>query len=421
MRNLKKIIFLLLLFFSYNVYAMEDATLKNIKVNGITPVCVDYVCDVEIDSNSVTITYQTNSSNATVNIASGQTLILTGYTYTTTRVVTSGDKNHIITYTFNITKHVKSSDFSLNSLYVNDQEIELKKEQYVYQGVSIDYDVKDIIIKASPTSGKAKVDLKNTYEFPVDESSKSIDITVTAENGTSKNYRVLLTRSPKPDTTLNSLNIKDVLLKFNKNTFEYDVSVPYQINNLEIAAVASDTEATIKIDKKDLIVGDNVVLITVTNKKANSVYTLNVKRLDNQDVSLANLKSLTIKEYKKFDFEQNILEYNLVFNDIPNKLNIKATANNLDSKVIITGNDSLKDGSIINIKVLLNEIGISRTYKLNITKAHVSEKNTLLLIILIVIIFTTMILIFIFEKKIIFNKKNKKNIVKEKEEEIEII
>ena len=172
-----------------------------------------------------------------------------------------------------------------------------------------------------------------------------------------------------------------------------------------------------------------------TNSGSNTIY-------EYFKVPLQNMKLLTtyasncrmIKEFRdkyfyvknyKIDFKPNIFEYELVYSEIPENLEIKAIAENDDAEVIIENNKNLEDGSIILIKSRISDT-IERVYKLKITKKEVIEHeyNKTIIMILIVVLLITMIILFVSQIK---EKKNKKIKIKKKKKiekeisEIEVI
>ena len=158
------------------------------------------------------------------------------------------------------------------------------------------------------------------------------------------------------------------------------------------------------------------------------------------DKSIANLKKLVVTEYPKLDFEGNVLEYNLKFSEIPEKLNIKAEAIDSNATVEILHNENLVNDSKVIIKVSLKDSTITREYSLRlIEEKNVASNDKKMIIISIVILVIVIIVMFILEvkdkknlrrKKLmkILELKRKKEKVKkesnqkvEKEEDIEII
>ena len=412
----KKILFLIiLLLINISVLAENEATIKNIKVNGKECTCSGYDCSIEIDAKSAKVTYELVDSKATVDRLSGFSVDLISQ-MTVVKIVVSNQENEEKienTYSININLHEKSNDYSLKELKVNDNSIELKEEVYVYN-YQAGYDDEEILIDATTNDLNAKIKKEESYEFGLDRSSISIDFDVTAENGDVKTYRIFVTRGKKPDTTLKSLKIDKADITFDKDTLEYEISVEYSVNSLIIEAIPNDEKASVKIEKDDLVVGENIIKVIVTNEKAISEYILNVTREPNMDKSLANLKKLTIKEYPNLNFEENVLEYDLKFNELPSKLTIDAAPISSDGRVEILNNEDLENGDSIFVKVTLNETGITREYTLNvILNEGISNSKTFILVSIIVLTIVICILLFLEIKERKINRKKKLNRIKE--------
>lgn len=392
---MKKIGFFIIgLFFWISVFAEGDATLKNIKVNNISCECIEYKCEIEVDSNTATITYELSSSEATVNRESGLSTNLESDVTKIDVEVTNGENHNI--YEFIITKHVKSSDYTLSKLLLNEEEITLMEDVYVYN-TQVAFDEENIIIEATPTDKKAAVDKELAFLFQVDESSKSFDFTVTAEDGTEKNYRIFVTRKSKPDTSLKSLKLDKGTINFDKDNLDYEIKVEYSVNDILIEAIPNDSKANVKINKENLEVGENTITIEVTNDNASSIYTIKVTREPNLDKSQANLANLNILEYSSLNFEPNVLDYTLEFKQIPEKLTIDATSMNDTAKTEIAGNENLTDGSVISIKVILEDIEIDRVYTLKVEEIKIEKDNNLKIIIAIIVLIITIIILLILE------------------------
>ena len=434
----KFLFFLLSLLLFVNVKAEGEATIKNLRVNGKDCKCIDYKCQMEVDAESVTITYELVDSEATVDRQSGFTKDLTSPLETIKIVVSNtlnGEKVEN-TYEITITKHEKSNDTTLSKLKVNDTEIELLEEVIVYS-YTAKYDEDKIIIDATCNDSNAKINSNLEFDFSLDRSSESFDFDVVAENGDKITYRIVAQRGEKPNTYLKSLKIDKANIDFKKETLNYEATVEYSVNSLLVEAVAESEKATVKIIKDDLVVGENEIKIVVTNEKAESTYVILVTREENMDKSLANLKSLKIEEYPKLDFDSNVLEYQLKFSEIPNELTIDATPIDENGEVEIIGNKDLITEDKVIIRVTVND-KIIREYILNIFEEKGIIKDKKIIIILIVILVITMIVLFILQikekkkkrkamlnrvKDLIKKKNNKKVKVnkEKKEEEIEII
>ena len=362
MRKKVMLLFLLVCMFLH-VNAEGEATLKNIKVSGKECKCIEYNCEVEVDGNSAIVSYELVDSNAKVDRQSGFSVDLTSKTTNIKIDVTNTNNGEKVenTYTISIVKHEKSKDGSLKFLKVNGKEVKLLDDVVVYL-YDAKYDEEKIVVTAEPKSAGAKIVSELSFEFDLERSTDSFDFDVKSENGDVTTYRIFAVREEKPDTSLKSLKLNHGNINFVKNQYEYSFSVEYNVNDISIDAVPNSKDATVKIDKKDLVVGDNTIKIIVTNKKAESIYKLNVTREENIDKSIANLKKLEIKEYDSFNFDPNVLDYNLSFRDIPSFLTINAVPLDENGKVEILNNEDLHEDDKVVVKVNLIDKNISREY-----------------------------------------------------------
>ena len=157
---------------------------------------------------------------------------------------------------------------------------------------------------------------KNVYEYTVNVTDISkLDIDVTPENakkvipnysnvknGTTitvkiegKEYKLTFT-VPEANTNLASLKITGQSFNqtFDKDTTSYTLTVPYEINEIEIVATAEDANATVKgTGYKDISVGSTTFTITVTNGNATKTYKIFVTREEDEDDDTTGTKKKT--------------------------------------------------------------------------------------------------------------------------------
>lgn len=383
----------MIMFFAFTVNAEGEATIKNIKVNGVACTCTGYDCVVDVTGSSATITYDLADTNAKVDRLSGFSVDLLSEITNIKLTVTNDTLEEKIenVYSLTINKQVVEYDLSLKSLKVNGEAMKVEKDIVSYPYTS-EYDTKSIKIEVVPNDSSAKVIKEDSYDFPLEDGSLSVDFQVKPTSGEALDYRVVVTRGLKPDTTLKSLKIGNKDIKLDEKEFNYELTVEYSVNEVEVEAVPTNKEAKVEVEKKSLIVGENEIKITVTTEKAKSEYLIKVTREENIDKSVANLKELEIDEYKRLDFDENVLDYTLNLSSIPNTLSIKATPKSEEANVDIIGNEELVDGSKITIKVTLDKI--VREYTLTLKESHnISDNKTVVLIALIGVFLTTIILI----------------------------
>ena len=347
------------------------AELLDIKINGEKIVCTygdKIICKKNINNNDVKkaeIKFSL-SEGATANKESGFTIDLDEGVNKFSIKVTSSDGNKNNTYYFEITKKSLSTDSKLKSLKVNGQSINLTDDNNKYTS-SVSFATKKLEIEAIPNDEKAKVlDFnENKASFDFYDNKKEIKIKVQAEDGEITTYVLTVNKREVADTSLKSLTIKNHKIDFSSDVTDYELKVLKNVSKLDITAVANSRNAKVSITNPTLQIGENTVKIEVSNDGDTTTYQIKVTKLNEDDKTLGNLKSLKIDGYD-IDFSPNKYQYDLNIKD-ENYLKINATPKMEESEVEITGNLDLVDGSIIKIKVSYDE-DIYNIYKINIIK-----------------------------------------------------
>ena len=378
MKN-KVFLFIMILFLSFTVYAEGEATINNIKVNGTACTCTGYDCVVDVTGSSATITYDLVDKEAKVDRLSGFKVDLLSEATTIKLTVTNSTGEEKIENVYNLTinKATRENDLSLKSLTVNGETIKVANDIVAYS-YNCEYDVKTIKIEVTPNDSSVKINKKDQYEFPLEDSTLAVDFSLEPAEGEKMDYRIMVTRNEKPDTTLKSLKVNDKEIKLKEKEFNYELKVEYSVNELEIKAVPNNKEAKVEIEDKTLVVGENEVKIIITSDKTKSEYVLKVTREENVDKSVANLSSLEVDEYRRLDFKENVLDYTLKFSSVPKKLTITTKPKDENAKVTITGNEELVDGSVVTVSVKLDNITREYTLTLKESKSITDNKNAIL-------------------------------------------
>ena len=419
MKKIKKVLLFLIICCSwFNVLAepttedetkkSSDATLKDVYINDEKVVCSNYVCEKIIEDNDVKkviITYKVNDEKATVAKEKLEVDLKDGLNEFKVKV--TAEDETVKEYTFKINKKVLSTDSSLKKINVNGEEVTLKSGVTKYN-VSVSYAAKKIEIEATPNNASAKIDgfKNNKISYDFFDDTKEIKIKVIAEAGDVTTYILNVSKREEKNTDLKSLTIKNVKLNFESGVYDYEITVVKSFTSLEIVADAVDQNAKVTVNGgKNLEIGDNTVTILVENDGNSKTYTLNVKRLESEDKTLTNLKSLKIEKYE-LDFKEDKYEYDLKIGD-DNYLVIEALPLVDTCDVSVTGNLDLVDGSVIKIKVSYDDDNYN-IYKINIIKevSKTKENNTskLVIIIVIALILTAIIVLLVIQLK---NRKNK--------------
>lgn len=174
--------------------------------------------------------------------------------------------------------------------------------------------------------------IKNLNNLSVDVGDNLLLIEITAENGNSKTYTVVINRNNNNivltnDNYLKSLSIDNYQLtpNFDKDNSSYNVNVLYNTNtvNLNYELLNSQSRATVKINNTiiddynniPLKEGSNILEIMVTDKDGNNrIYLVNIYRPTRTINLLNNRYSINI-EQSPYYLNYQILEDGIEIND----------------------------------------------------------------------------------------------------------
>lgn len=383
---------------------LSSLTVSNANIN-FTPNQTIYNTSVGSSISKVQISAKTNNDKATFTTGYGPRTVNLSYGQNTFKLIVKSEKGNTRTYTINITrKDTRSSNNNLSSLSVSVGKINFNKNTTTYN-----IDTKNDVTSA--TISATLEDQKSTFvsgyaprTVSLKEGFNSFQIKVKNEKGTVKTYKINITRE---DGKSRNNNLKDLTLStgnitFDKNNLNYNVTVEYEIEKLTINATPEDSKAKVTYQKENTLkVGENKITITVeAENKSTKNYTITVTRKE-EGKKLSNVSSLSSLyiDGKQITLNENQTEY--TYQTTQTAANVKATPTDPNANITIIGNNSIKDGSIIQI-IVTAEDQSTTIYKIKIEKKE--DKNNTLLIILIP---TIIIVIGIITFAIITKNKNK--------------
>lgn len=185
---------------------------------------------------------------------------------------------------------------------------------------------------------------------------------------------------------------------FRANKTSYSVTVPEEVETVEVYAKAQDPKSKISgIGKKKLQNGKNTATITVTAEDGTKKsYTINITRKGQEEqkqddeekkedgeqgekngdtIEAKGLAKLELGDLKiSPEFHSEIYEYTINYTGEETKLDINAVATDEEYKVEVLGNEDLKDGeNIITILVSDAQANNIATYQITVNK-NVTEE-----------------------------------------------
>ncbi len=188
-------------------------------------------------------------------------------------------------------------------------------------------------------------------------------------------------------------------IKLEKDKYDYTLNVDNNIEKVSVKVIPTEENYKVEIINVDkLQVGKNIVKVYITTPSQRIEYDINVKRKKKLSEDYL-LKSLKIDNYN-LNFLSLKNNYILKINK-EKSLNIITDADK-NKKITIEGNDNLKNGSIIKIKVIA-ENGSTNIYKIKIKK---SSNLYIIPISILVLLIPLTVLLYLKKQK---SKKNYSN------------
>lgn len=234
-------------------------------------------------------------------------------------------------------------------------------------------------------------------------------ITLYGSDGNTGKFNIGLLKLKYNANNTNTINLDQVFF-FKENGDEISVSsisktIELKVNNSEKENNKSNTtnNSTTISNNTNNNTSNNISNNTSNNSSSNQIIDSNKsdKTVDTKTDNNKYINNIIIENYH-IDFNKYIYDYKLQINN-EDKLIINPVVDD-DVKYEITGNENLKDGSIIKIKVLSNT-NINKVYRILINKKEEdnknisNNKNIFLIIIIIVLIIINAVRFFISRNK----------------------
>lgn len=188
----------------------------------------------------------------------------------------------------NQTTYTKSSDATLKALKIDIEGLSpsFNKNTYTYT-LSVGSDIDSLKVTASTNNSKARYTVSGNTNLK--NGDNNVYITVTAENGATKTYKIIVTKAENPEMAnayLENIIVENVKLttEFSREVLEYQLEdVLYGVEALDISVFPENKNATFVIEGNDTLkVGENEIKIIVTaeDKVTTKEYVLKVNKLE---------------------------------------------------------------------------------------------------------------------------------------------
>lgn len=357
----------------------SDANLKKLSISdGTLNKKSDTEYTATVDVSSITIS-ATPADKGRVEGIGKHNL---NYGLNTFKVISKAEDGTTKTYTLNITRpDNRNGDVNLKTLEPIDgfimgttlYNVAIPSNQSTYKVIGTPSNAKSSITY-SPSNGEVSLNKGET---------KTITVTVTAENGKTKIYTVNVTRKDdrSKDNDLKNLNIKDIDLKFKSSTTSYTITIENNIEEIEINGEASDKNAKVEgFGNHKINVGSNTIrIVVIAENESKKTYTITIVRKDeNGNVEqLSNntkIKNIKIND-QNLNIKDNVFTYSLSVENNISIVDLTYVLEDEKATAIIEGNNELVVGNNKFKIIVTAEDGTTKTYEILIERKE--SNNTI--------------------------------------------
>ena len=420
----------------------SDSRLKSLSVAGysLSPSfssgTKSYTVNVPEGTESVSISAEANSSKAKSVTGTG-TKTLTGDT-SSFNVVCTAENGSSTTYTVTVKRAKKeeptpqpqpqpepakkSSDSSLKYLSVSGYTLSPSfRSGTTEYSMTVGNGVTGLYVQATPNDPKATYVISGDDHWDVGRNT--INITVTAEDGSKTTYKVYVTResakvkSSDKNVDFRINNAHTITPAFTNNNNNYEVTVPYDVTKLDLSVIPYDKNASVKISGNDKLSSENknVVTIIVTAEDGSSkTITLNVTRSPYK--ANTDLLDLKVKGYEiSPKFKPSKVKYKVTVPYKVKKVKVLVKAPK-DATYKITGYKNLQVGKNIVLVKVTDKKGFVKYYQIDVTRKEGFKKYIPFLIILFLLLLLLLLLFLLLKRRKEKEKRRRRAAMVAKEE-----
>ena len=350
---------------------LSDLQADDVTVPGFDKDTLEYdLGNVNSEKTTIKLSATTSDNDATISGAGTKDLVVGDNSFDI--VVTAQDGTTTKTYTVKV-KRLNSAK-NLATLTVTSSPegtlspaFDPETTEYTYEA---DPDETEVTVSATvPEGSNATITGEGSYN---PRETDKVEITVNAEDGSTKTYTINLTLAKSKNADLKSLGVTDETISpaFDKDTISYSVTVPSDTDKATITAELDDDRASLTgTGEKDLIYGDNSfdVVVTAEDGTTTKTYTVNITREKKTDATLKDLK-VDGSTVEGFDPATKTYTLDNVSNDTTT-ITIEATPNDSDATLSGEGTKPLQEGdNSFDIVVTAQDGTTTETYTVNVRR-----------------------------------------------------
>lgn len=182
----------------------------------------------------------------------------------------------------------KSSNNYLNKLIPSHGSIVFDKAKCEYF-ITVPYETENINFELMVEDKKASANIEGNNNLKVGENI--ITITVTAEDGNKREYKIIVTRKDEnivlsSNSKLKKLMIKGYNLEFDSDKYEYNLKI-HNEDFLDITYITQDEKSDVTIVGNNNLKDKSIITVTVVAEDGSTTfYTINIKKTVSMNIIL---------------------------------------------------------------------------------------------------------------------------------------
>jgi len=241
--------------------------------------------------------------------------------------------------------------------------------------MTVPKDTEEITFIAMKSSSEVKV--TGNGDYTLNTGDNEINFVVTAPDGKTKTYTVVVTRGASDNNYIESLLVHEGVIspEFDKNKSNYAVSVRNNLSSVTLDVILEDENASYEvIGNENLKQGTNLVTIRVTAENGDvRDYTIEVI-LQEESLFSNRLADLSITDGKITpDFNPDINSYAATVSNSVSETTIEVIKESVDATVTGIGKVSLNEGRNVFQVQVTSKDGVVNTYTLIIYRTGNSD------------------------------------------------
>lgn len=354
----------------------SDNTLKSLSIDGVSfneafsKTTTLYTATVSGTVDSINVNAVVNDSNAVIVSGTGNHNL--NYGTNTIQVRVRAENNTTKDYTITVTRSKKTIS-TLSDLTVDGTTVSgFNEATQTYNYGTVPYNKTSVEIGYTKKDSDATVTGDGT--FNLNTGNNTARVVVTAQDGkTTTTYEIQIYRTPSNNAYLSNLSVDGYPFTFNKETNDYNIEVPYEVNSVNITATLEDSAAVIaKGGPNGLSVGDNLYTFAVTAEDGSTtnIYNLKVTRKKSTNTDLSNLMVINNGTNYLGAFNKDTTTYNITVDNSVDSVSINATlADSINQTITGDGEKTLSPGLNTFEVIVTSASNDTKTYTINITRS----------------------------------------------------